>query len=86
MNRKKKASVVVKGLEYSVILEPDLEEGGFIVKCPSVSKGCVSQGETEEEALEMIKDAIEGILAQYTLKNRSTASLREIGDLSAHRA
>lgn len=66
MNRKKKASVVVKGLEYSVILEPDLEEGGFIVKCPSVSKGCVSQGETEEEALEMIKDAIEGIVELKT--------------------
>lgn len=45
-----------KTLSYEVVLEP-AEEGGFTVYVPSL-KGCVSEGETEEEALENIKDAI----------------------------
>jgi predicted RNase H-like HicB family nuclease len=40
-----------------VILEP-AEEGGFVVHCPSLP-GCVSQGETKEEAMLNIKEAIE---------------------------
>ncbi|MDA8150963.1 MAG: type II toxin-antitoxin system HicB family antitoxin [Nitrospiraceae bacterium] len=43
-------------------MEKDEEEGGFVVTCPLL-KGCVSQGETEEEALENIKDAISLYLA-----------------------
>ncbi|MBI2909199.1 MAG: type II toxin-antitoxin system HicB family antitoxin [Chloroflexi bacterium] len=41
---------------YEIVLEPS-EEGGFTAYAPSL-KGCVSEGETEEEALENIKDAI----------------------------
>jgi predicted RNase H-like HicB family nuclease len=33
------------------------EDGVWIVECPSIP-GCVSQGETKDEALENIKDAI----------------------------
>lgn len=40
-----------------VIIEP-AEEGGYVVYCPSL-KGCVSEGETKEEAIENIKEAIE---------------------------
>ncbi|MBI5970157.1 MAG: type II toxin-antitoxin system HicB family antitoxin [Deltaproteobacteria bacterium] len=40
-----------------VILEP-AEEGGYTVYCPSLP-GCVSQGETRQEALANIKEAIE---------------------------
>ena len=43
-------------LTYDVILEP-AEEGGFTVYVPAL-RGCVSEGDTEEEALENIKDAI----------------------------
>lgn len=43
-------------MEFPIILEED-ETGGFVVYCP-ILRGCVSQGETEEEALENIKDAI----------------------------
>lgn len=39
-----------------VILIPD-ESGGYVVEVPSLP-GCYSQGETEEEALENIKEAI----------------------------
>ncbi len=43
-------------LVYDVILEPS-EDGGFTVSVPAL-RGCVSEGETEEEALENIRDAI----------------------------
>jgi predicted RNase H-like HicB family nuclease len=46
---------------YEVILHPDLEDGGLWVECPELP-GCSSQGDTVEEALEMIKDAIKGYL------------------------
>lgn len=42
---------------YEVVLEP-ADEGGFAVFVPGM-RGCVSQGETEEEALENIRDAIQ---------------------------
>ncbi|MEK6529160.1 MAG: MerR family transcriptional regulator [Nitrospirota bacterium] len=51
--------VTVKRKTYGVILHPDLEDGGFWVECSSLP-GCSSQGDTVEEALEMIKDAITG--------------------------
>ena len=41
---------------YEVVLEPS-EEGGYTVYVPAL-RGCVSEGDTEEEALENIKDAI----------------------------
>ncbi len=44
-----------------VILHPD-EDGGYWVEVPSLP-GCISQGDTKEEALENIKDAIEGYIA-----------------------
>ena len=47
--------------KYVVYIEP-AEEGGYIVSCPDFP-GCVTQGETEEEARRMIKDAIEGNIA-----------------------
>lgn len=44
-----------------VILIPDLEDGGYIVEVPSLP-GCYSQGETEEEALANIQEAIQGYI------------------------
>lgn len=43
-----------------VILTP-AEEGGYIVEVPSLP-GCYSQGESYDEAIENIKDAIEGFI------------------------
>ena len=54
-------TVLVKGKKYKVTLHPDLEDGGYWIECPSLT-GCASQGDTVEEALEMIKDAIKGHL------------------------
>ncbi len=42
---------------YTIILHPDLEEGGYTVTVPALP-GCVTQGETLEEAIAMAKDAI----------------------------
>jgi len=61
ISQDRRYKVSIKGKSYDVILHPDLEDGGFWVECPSLP-GCASQGETVEEALAMIKDAIEGHL------------------------
>lgn len=44
-------------MEIKVILEKQ-EEGGYTVHVPSLP-GCISQGETVEEAVENIREAIE---------------------------
>jgi predicted RNase H-like HicB family nuclease len=61
LDQEKKYKVSIKGKAYEVVMHPDLEEGGFWVDCPSLP-GCASQGDTVEETLEMIKDAIKGHL------------------------
>ncbi len=43
--------------EFAVVLTPD-EDGGFVVECP-VIPGCISQGDSREEALTNIREAIE---------------------------
>lgn len=58
-DREYRVSVARKS--YKVILHPDLEDGGFWVDCPALP-GCASQGDTVEETLTMIKDAITGHL------------------------
>lgn len=47
--------------KFLVYLKP-AEEGGYIVNCPQLP-GCVTQGETVDEALVMIRDAIRGYIA-----------------------
>ena len=47
-------------MKLLITINPD-EDGVFIVECPSIP-GCVSQGKTEEEAEENIRDAIKGCL------------------------
>jgi len=47
-------------MKFRTFIEQD-EDGIFVVTCPSLP-GCVSQGNTREEALNNIKDAIEGYL------------------------
>jgi predicted RNase H-like HicB family nuclease len=45
---------------FSVMLDRD-EDGVWVVECLSIP-GCVSQGQTKQEALENIKDAIAACL------------------------
>ena len=44
-------------MEIKVVLEKQ-EEGGYTVYVPSL-RGCISEGETREDALKNIKEAIE---------------------------
>ena len=51
---------------FKIYLEYDAEYGGFIAYCPTLP-GCMSQGKTEKEALENIKEAIRGYLYHFNL-------------------
>jgi len=44
-------------MKLKIVLEPS-EEGGYTVYAPSIP-GCISEGETREEAIANIKEAIE---------------------------
>lgn len=55
-----KKQKVTKVLKYTVVFEP-AEEGGYVAFVPALP-GCLSQGDTFEEAVKMIKDAISGYL------------------------
>ncbi len=51
--------VIKEGILYE--LRPEAE-GGFTISVPAL-RGCISYGETFEEAMEMIADAMEGWLS-----------------------
>lgn len=54
------------------------EDGMFITECPAIP-GCVSQGETEDSALENVRDAIRECLeVRAELGMPLTISTREI--------
>lgn len=67
--------VMVGGKDYIVELRPDLEDGGYVAECPSLP-GCISQGDTTEEALSMVRDAIRGHLA--ILRQEEKAKARKV--------
>ncbi len=54
--------------EFNVVLEKDEMDGGFVVRCLDLP-GCVSGGETEEEAIANIADAIGGVITARMLEN-----------------
>jgi len=66
-----------KILKYTAIFEP-AQEGGYVVTVPTLP-GCATQGETFEEAVEMIKDAIRGYLT--VLKGEKQEIPQEIEDV-----
>ncbi len=41
-----------------IVLEPDTQDGGWVVHVPSLP-GCISQGDTKQEAIDNIRDAID---------------------------
>jgi len=47
-------------MNLKITIEPG-ENGYYVASCPAII-GCHSQGKTKEEALENIKEAIEGCL------------------------
>jgi predicted RNase H-like HicB family nuclease len=46
---------------YTIVLEPDLDDGGYVVTVPALP-GCVTQGETVEQCAERAREAISGYI------------------------
>jgi predicted RNase H-like HicB family nuclease len=59
-------------MRFRILIEQD-EDGVYIAECPSLP-GCISQGETRQEAVENIREAMQGYLA--SLKNMMSRSPR----------
>jgi predicted RNase H-like HicB family nuclease len=49
-------------VRYTVVLVPDIRDGGFVAYVP-VIPGCVTQGDTAEKAIAMAQDAATALLA-----------------------
>ena len=64
-------------MKLLITIYPD-EDGVFIAECPSIP-GCVSQGKTEKEAEENIRDAIKECLEVRAEKGLPlTVTTREV--------
>lgn len=44
--------------QYTILLHPDIEQGGYTVTVPALP-GCITEGDTLEEAIAMAKEAIQ---------------------------
>lgn len=53
--------------EFTIVIEKD-EDGRFAAICPALA-GCYTEGETEEEARELIRDAIRLHLERRLARN-----------------
>jgi len=42
---------------YTIVLTPDPDEGGYTVTVPALP-GCITEGDTRDEAIAMAQDAI----------------------------
>ena len=56
-------------MKYRVLIEQD-EDGVFVAEVPSLP-GCISQGQTREEATQNIKEAIELYLESLRAHNEA---------------
>ncbi len=54
----KEYKVEVNNMEFTVLLTPDIEDGGFTVQCKEIP-AAISQGDNEQEAIDNITDALE---------------------------
>jgi antitoxin HicB len=48
----------VREYQYTIILHPDPEQCGYTVTVPALP-GCITEGDTVEEAIAMAKEAIQ---------------------------
>lgn len=64
-------------MKWRVILEQDIESGEWAVWCPELP-GCTSAGDTQDEALANIREAIELYLEPDPYPLAPTAITREV--------
>jgi predicted RNase H-like HicB family nuclease len=69
-------------MQLRVMLEPS-EDGGYTVTVPSLP-GCISEGDTREDALANIREAIQLYLepVEDDLAGREAAASREIVEIA----
>jgi len=67
-------------MKFDVIIREDKEDGGYVVSCPAL-RGCHSQGDTMEEALANIKEAIEAYLESLELDKLPAPSVPAIASV-----
>lgn len=65
----------MKLYNFSIIIEQD--QDGYFASCPQL-QGCYTQGETYEEALENIKDAIKLHMEDKIINKEGVARLKSI--------
>ena len=56
--------------QYTIVLEPDTEEGGYTVTVPALP-GCITQGESVEQCIERAREAIEGYIESLEADGQS---------------
>lgn len=61
-------AMVARTYTYSVLLEPDEEEGGFTVHVPALP-GCHTEGDTRDQAIAMAQDAITAYIESLLAHN-----------------
>jgi predicted RNase H-like HicB family nuclease len=66
---------------YTVLLEPDPDEGGYTVTVPELP-GCITQGESLEESLEHAQEAIEGHIKALQMLGEEVPIEREAPQLA----
>jgi predicted RNase H-like HicB family nuclease len=85
LQREGRRVIDTRGWTLEFRVAPDDLDGGFVAECPQLP-GAMSQGETEQEALESLADVVEGILylrvqrrlQDSTLDTSSVASVRVV--------
>jgi predicted RNase H-like HicB family nuclease len=65
---------------YTVVLAPDQDDGGYTVTVPALP-GCVTEGDTLEEALANAKDAIQLYLEDLEASGEPAPEERERPEL-----
>ncbi|MBI4282588.1 MAG: type II toxin-antitoxin system HicB family antitoxin [Chloroflexi bacterium] len=68
----------MKTYRFAVVVEKD--QNGYFVSCPQL-QGCYTQGQTFEEALENIKDAIK-LHVEDRLANKEPIPIPDVVSLS----
>jgi antitoxin HicB len=62
--------------QYTIILHSDVEEGRYTVTVPALP-GCVTEGDTLEEAISMAKEAIHLYIESLAAENKPIPEERE---------
>lgn len=71
------ASAYNEGMKFRVVIEYDIDAHAFSAVCPELP-GCASAGDTEEEAKQNMREAIELCLAPSDVELSRNAKVDEV--------